>query len=44
MPYILEVQRFDSDGHLQHPEWNGKAEPNGMHAIIMIIIILICGR
>jgi hypothetical protein len=29
MPYILEVQRFDSDGHLQHPEWNGKAEHIG---------------
>ena len=29
MWYILEVQRFDSDGHLQHPEWNGKAEHIG---------------
>ena len=26
MPYILEVQRFDTDGHIIHPEWNGKKE------------------
>lgn len=24
--YILEIQRFDIDGHIEHPEWNGKAE------------------
>jgi hypothetical protein len=29
MPYILEVQYFDVDGHLHHPEWNGKAEHIG---------------
>ena len=28
MPYILEIQRFDSDGHLQHPEW--KCTEQGM--------------
>ena len=29
MPYILEVQRFDTDGHIIHPEWNGKKEHIG---------------
>jgi hypothetical protein len=29
MPYILEVQRFDIDGHRIHPEWNGKSEHIG---------------
>jgi hypothetical protein len=29
MPYILEVQRFDIEGHLTHPEWNGKFEHVG---------------
>lgn len=28
-PYVLEVQRFDSDGHIIHPEWNGKSEHIG---------------
>ncbi len=27
--YILEVQRFDLDGHRSHPEWNGKCEHIG---------------
>ena len=27
--YILEVQRFDHDGHIIHPEWNGKSEHIG---------------
>jgi hypothetical protein len=29
MPYILEVQEFHSDGHITHPEWNGKKEHIG---------------
>lgn len=29
MPYILEVQRFDGNGHMIHPEWNGKSEHIG---------------
>jgi hypothetical protein len=29
MPYILEVQKFNSDGHNTHPEWNGKSEHMG---------------
>ena len=27
--YILEVQRFDCDGHIIHPEWTGKFEHIG---------------
>jgi hypothetical protein len=27
--YILEVQRFDTNGHILHPEWNGKLEHVG---------------
>ena len=27
--YILEVQRFDINGHRTHPEWNGKSEHVG---------------
>lgn len=27
--YILEVQKFNSDGHNVHPEWNGKSEHIG---------------
>ena len=29
MPYILEVQKFHSDGHKLHPEWLGKFEHIG---------------
>jgi len=29
MAYILEVQRFIMDGHITHPEWNGKKEHVG---------------
>ncbi len=29
MPYILEVQRFDINGHKEHPEWCGKAQHIG---------------
>ena len=29
MPYILEVQKFNVHGHIQHPEWNGKCEHVG---------------
>jgi len=29
MVYILEVQKFNSDGHNLHPEWNGKSEHIG---------------
>ena len=29
MPYILEVQHFFIDGHITHPEWNGKKEHIG---------------
>lgn len=29
MPYILEVQQFYIDGHVTHPEWNGKKEHIG---------------
>lgn len=29
MPYILEVQKFNIDGHKEHPEWNGKSEHIG---------------
>ena len=29
MPYILEVQYFNSDGHEIHPEWNCKCEHIG---------------
>jgi len=52
MPYILEVQKFYPDGHILHPEWNGKSEHIGymnkifptkqMACIIMMIIINIC--
>ena len=34
MPYILEVQRFYPDGHILHPEWNGKSEHIGYMNII----------
>ncbi len=34
MSYILEVQRFDSDGHITHPEWNGKFEHIGYMNIL----------
>ena len=27
--YILEVQRMYIDGHILHPEWNGKSEHIG---------------
>lgn len=27
--WVLEVQRFESDGHTLHPEWNGKFEHIG---------------
>lgn len=27
--YILEVQQFFMDGHITHPEWNGKKEHIG---------------
>ena len=29
MPYILEVQQFNTNGHNIHPEWNGKSEHIG---------------
>ena len=29
MHYILEVQKFNSNGHREHPEWNGKSEHIG---------------
>lgn len=29
MPYILEVQQFFINGHITHPEWNGKKEHIG---------------
>lgn len=29
MAYILEVQKFYTDGHSKHPEWNGKKEHIG---------------
>ena len=29
MPYILEVQKFNINGHREHPEWNGKSEHIG---------------
>ena len=29
MPYILEVQKFNINGHNAHPEWNGKSEHIG---------------
>jgi hypothetical protein len=29
MPYILEVQKFNINGHKAHPEWNGKSEHIG---------------
>ncbi len=29
MPYILEVQKYNPDGHNAHPEWNGKSEHIG---------------
>ena len=29
MPYILEVQKFNIDGHNVYPEWNGKSEHIG---------------
>ena len=29
MAYILEVQRFDANGHITHPNWNGKKEHVG---------------
>jgi len=29
MPYILEVQKFNCNGHREHPEWNGKSEHIG---------------
>jgi hypothetical protein len=52
MPFILEVQYFNIDGHLNHPEWNGKSEHIGYMnklfktkkklKIIMINLIHIC--
>lgn len=27
--YVLEVQRFYPNGHLLHPEWNGKSDSLG---------------
>ena len=29
MPYILEVQKFNINGHNDFPEWNGKSEHIG---------------
>lgn len=29
MPYMLEVQKFNPNGHNEHPEWNGKSEHVG---------------
>lgn len=29
MPYILEVQKFNPNGHTENPEWNGKSEHLG---------------
>lgn len=29
MPYILEVQKFNINGHNAYPEWNGKSEHIG---------------
>ena len=29
MPYILEVQKFNSYGNKEHPDWNGKSEHIG---------------
>jgi len=29
MPYILEVQKFNINGHNVYPEWNGKSEHIG---------------
>ncbi len=29
MPYILEVQHFNANGHNENPEWNGKCEHIG---------------
>ena len=29
MFFILEVQEFHSNGHIEHPEWNGKFEHIG---------------
>jgi hypothetical protein len=29
MPYILEVQKINMDGHNEYPEWNGKSEHIG---------------
>ena len=29
MSYILEVQKFNIDGHNTYPEWNGKSEHIG---------------
>ena len=29
MIYVLEVQRFEVNGHIDHPEWNGKFEHIG---------------
>ena len=34
MTYILEVQKFNSDGHNIHPEWNGNCEHIGYMNII----------
>ncbi len=36
MPYVLEVQKFNSYGHKEHPEWHGKSEHIGyMNKIFM---------
>ena len=29
MPYILEVQHFNANGHNENPEWNGKCQHIG---------------
>lgn len=29
MPYILEVQKFNPDGHNMQPDWKGKSEHIG---------------
>jgi hypothetical protein len=42
MPYILEVQQFYPDGHLLHPEWNGKSEHIGYLNIIFQTKIQAC--
>jgi len=52
MPYILEVQKFNPDGHNIYPEFNGKSEHIGYmnkvfktkkeQVIIIINLIHIC--